>query len=111
MIGDPTAFVTLRIGTKELFVLPVEGDPDRLRVLCDCDVYPTHVVEITMTAGQFEEIKRDRCKRRPIAAIFPEVGKELRELLISGTTPAEFDDLFGEVQPAEKYAGYKLASE
>lgn len=93
-----------RVGSKKVYWLQ---DGERATALCDCEVYTDHCVEVHMTLAQALEIAGGA--RRSIQDILPDVAKEVREVFISGTTPAEWDELFGaRAKPAEAYGCYRF---
>lgn len=80
----------------------------RVRLLCDCDVFPDACVQVFVSPEQAEELMLPRTQRRLIQAILPEHSREIREMLLFGTTPAEWDEMYGEVKPIEQYGCYKI---
>lgn len=86
------------------------GDDGNVVIAFDCDVYPAAVIEVTVTPREFDllyarsEGKRDKLMQE----IVPHVDKALREIFISGYTPAEFDKaMTGKVKPMNQYPGYR----
>lgn len=99
-----------RVCLKKIYWLQV--DATTVRALCDCDVYPDTCIEVEMTLAQALELTSDRHTRRNIAEILPNASKEVREIFITGTTPAEWDELFGKgAKPAAAYGCYKPQDE
>jgi hypothetical protein len=96
-----------RVGAKKIYGV---GLPDgRYRMICDCDVYPNCLVEVYVTAGQANALASGRGERKSVQSILPDAPRELREIFISGTTPAEWDkDFRGKVKKPEKYPGYVI---
>lgn len=57
-----------------------------------CCMVCGEIIEVPMTDAQEAELSRP--DRRKIQDIFPELSKDLRELLISGTCGKCFNELF-----------------
>lgn len=64
-------------------------------ILADCKA-TGGMVKIPMTAAQFARWQGE--SRESIQIIFPELPAEIRETLISGLTPAEWQVTFGKKQ-------------
>lgn len=80
------------LGRKKAYIQQV---PNRLAVdiVLDCDVTGA-LVRIPMTLDQFMKFMSPN---RPLMQnLFPEMASEVREMLISGSTPAEWQQMFGE---------------
>jgi hypothetical protein len=102
--------IQLDVGGKHVYGIP-QAD-GRYKFVCDCDVYPTHLVEVYVTEAQALELDGMRPRSRCIQEILPDVPKELREIFLSGMTPAEFDELMGNhAQAPENYPGYVLPAD
>ena len=80
-----------RCGAKKIYGLESASGKVTLRV--DCTVFPEAVVEIEVTRAQADALANRHATL--ITAIVPDMPKELREIFITGTTPAEWDELFG----------------
>ena len=98
----------IQLGRKKGYV--ITNRVGMLEVLVDCDV-TNALVRIPMTADQFTawQNKTDLTQN-----IFPELDKDVREILISGTTPAEWTKMFGgkkfSTKQLQKF-GYEFDSE
>src|SRR5665213_1047821 len=71
----------------------VESALGKVTLRVDCDVFPEAVIEIEVTRAQADALENPRATL--ITAILPSMPKELREIFITGMTPAEWDELFG----------------
>ena len=68
---------------------------------CVCEALNT-VVIVPLHKEQAADLLLGR--KRPIDEVLPNVPRELREIFITGTTPAEFDVMMkGEPKPKEAY--------
>lgn len=92
----------IRIGRKTLFA--IEKDETNVEVLADCNV-TGGMVRIKMSRNQFDRWQSPT--RGLIQDIFPLLKQELREVLISGQTPAEWNEIFGQ----ENYTKKQLIKE
>src|SRR5882672_5348008 len=73
---------------KKFYV--VETSANLFNVFCPCSVLNRYI-KVTMTGEQVEEVLlRERGKRRFMEDIFPDLPPPVREIFISGTTPAEW---------------------
>lgn len=85
----------IRLLDKEAFV--TFYNDDTVAVLVDCHVHSGALIRIPMEAHQYHEWRnRDRgigC--RLIQEIFPELNSEVREVLVTGMTPAEWSARLG----------------
>jgi len=52
-----------------------------------------HTMSIPVTIQQLDDFKKDN---RPIQQVFPHLNADQREFLLTGATPEEWDELFGE---------------
>lgn len=85
----------IQIGGLKKAVVVHRGN-GRVEVLVDCDATDDAYVKIEMTGEQFARyVKRNEL----VQSIFPDLPKEVRETLISGTTPAEWRSMFEEGKP------------
>ena len=90
----------------------IQGDDESWFASCTCTVLNA-AVEIPLTADQAKELMSGiRCgPKRLIQDILPETHPKLRELFITGLTPAEWDQaIFGRPRRKETYRklGYKF---
>ena len=87
----------------------------RVRLLCDCDVFPDACVQVFVTQAQADELVSRAERRREsklLQDILPDQPAAIREIFISGTTPAEWDAIFhGVTKPIEQYGCYKYDDE
>lgn len=76
------------IGRRKIYGVPNEdGSYD---IVADCTIYPDAVVRFQVTAKAAASYFTDD-PRPAIQDIFPDLPGDLRELLITGVTPAEWD--------------------
>lgn len=68
-------------------------------VLKDCSV-TGGMVKIPMTPAQFQA--RFSPERKSVQDVFPELPLEIREIFVSGNTPAEWQKMFGKKQFSKK---------
>ena len=98
----------IRLGRKKAYVHSVG---DNVEILLDCDV-TNALVRINMTVEQFNAW---RDPNRPnIQILFPKMPAELREMLMTGITPAEWNETFGEPPYTQEQLvefGYEFESE
>jgi hypothetical protein len=100
----------LHFGSKKLY--GIADDAGRVTLRTDCTEFPDAVVEIRLTAAQAEALEQPR--RATITSIIPEIAPAVREIFISGTTPAEWDALFNgklRSQAAYEELGYRFPEE
>ena len=57
----------------------------------------THTIDIDVTEEQLYRIENRRMTGELIQNIVPSLSKELREFLMSGITPEEWNEMFSEV--------------
>lgn len=80
-------------------------EPDTSTVRCDCAEAPTAYIEFHIPTEVAEIIFSDQPRPRNIQNLLPDLLPALREIFITGTTPAEFDAIFGAVP--EDLAAFK----
>ena len=85
-----------KIGSRSIHAI-VSGN--YARFMCSCPVMPDGYVTFTTRAEEAREYFAEG-RQRLVQDIFPTVGKEHRELLITGTSPAEYDQLKGRRMPS-----------
>ena len=56
----------------------------------------THTIDIDVTQEQLDRIEARRENRELIQRIVPDLPKELREFLMTGITPEEWNEIFAE---------------
>ena len=79
----------VRVGSKKLYII-IDGDDSC--AMTDCNEFDQLApVRIKLTADQAARIVNRPDTREHIQDILPDVPKELREVFVSGTTPAEWD--------------------
>jgi len=87
----------------------------RVRLLCDCDVFPHACVQVFVTPAQAEELvvrAEYRHKGRLIQDVLPDHPKAIRDVFAVGVTPAEWDEMFeGGAKPIAQYGCYKYDDE
>ena len=89
-----------RCGPKKIYGLEYALGRVTLRV--DCDIFPEAVIKIEVTTAQADALEN---RPRPaVQVIVPNMPRDLREIFITGTTPAEYDKLLGTVKSREEYA-------
>ena len=89
-----------RCGSKKVY--GVESAPGIVTLRVDCNVFPEAVIKIEVTTAQADALEN---RPRPaVQVIAPNMPRELREIFITGTTPAEYDELLGTVKSREEYA-------
>lgn len=89
-----------RCGSKKIY--GVESAPGNVTLRVDCKVFPEAVIKIEVTTAQADALEN---RPRPaVQVIAPNMPRELREIFITGTTPAEYDELLGTVKSREGYA-------
>ena len=88
-----------RAGSKDILI---EEQPDGSRTAaCWCSALG-RIVLVPLTAEQGEEILSEN--RRNLDTILPDTPPPMREIFITGLTPAEFDLMMrGRLRPAEDY--------
>lgn len=86
-------FAELRLGHKTIYGI-IEGET--CTVMSDCSVDPEAVVKFTIPSAAAREIFSGE-RTSHIQDLLPDLRMELREVLISGTSPAEFDQIRGQV--------------
>lgn len=92
-----------RIGQKKIY--GIEEPPGTVTVLVDCDVY--ELAKFKVTKQQAEELFAQP-RQKKIQDIVPELHPALREVFVTGMSPAEWDQcMCGEVKPVESYPGYQ----
>ena len=108
IIFRPTAAMkTYELRRGQKIIRGTQEAPDVVCFTTGCAVYPECVVEVRMTLAQAEELTGER--RRNIPSLLPEVPAPLREIFLSGTTPAEWDEIFGNgVKQLAEYPGYRV---
>ncbi len=79
------------VGQKAIrFENTAEGN---VTAVCACNCLETEI-RISLTQSQAAELMMPRQTRRHVQDILPNHSKEVREVFISGTTPAEYDQAF-----------------
>ena len=86
-------------GLKDILI---EQQPDGSRIAsCWCSAL-FQLVQVPLTAEQADEILSE--DRRSIDAILPDTPPPMREIFITGLTPAEFDwAMWRRLRPEEDY--------
>jgi len=91
---------SIHIGPKEVFI--VRKDNGDWEALCDCRALTDAIVRIPLTASQSREILSGRT--RHIQDVLPDTPRPLREIFVTGTTPAEWDlNVIGQLRAHEVY--------
>lgn len=94
-----------RVGGKAIY--GIEELPGTVTVRSDCKFYDK--VQFKVTTHQAEELFVNH-RTKVIQQIVPDLHPALRELFVTGMSPAEWDDcLMGEVKPVDSYPGYQYA--
>ncbi len=88
----------IRKGRKKLYVLL---ENETIFIVVDCEV-TGGMMKIPMTPAQFEQWQNESNGLKCIQDILPDMLPELREVLITGMTPAEWQKVFGKKQFAKK---------
>lgn len=98
---------TSSVGTNAKIV-GIERD-GKVTFYADCDEYPNYVIKVEVTPEQARELA-SQPRLRLIQDILPTHPREIRELFLSGKSPAMWDRLFRggrwPVQKPEKYPCY-----
>lgn len=82
----------LKIGRKTIYL---QIEPESAHATIDCDqMNPVGMVRIPLTTGQAERILRREQTRELIQDVLPELPPPVREVFTTGTTPAEWDEMF-----------------
>lgn len=82
-----------RVGRKKLYASVAPGE-NYAKITLDCDVY--ELCEFFIPAAVVEELfERERTERRSLQVLLPALDPRLREVFITASTPAEFDETFG----------------
>lgn len=88
-----------RLGNRTIYgIMQPDG---QCLILADCNLYPDACIKFTVpgeAAATYFEVPRQ--ERPPMHHLFPGLRPEHREILISGVSPAEFDQLGGRPMPA-----------
>lgn len=87
----------INMGRKKLYAIP--NKEKGIDILADCEA-TGGMVRIKMSVSEFERWQSPT--RGLIQDIFPMLRNELREILVSGTTPAEFEEIFGKKIPSKE---------
>ncbi len=84
--------------------MTLESQPDgQVIARCPCPRLRPEL-QILLTEAQAEELLLPRQARRNIAVVLPNHPPVIREVFLSGTTPAEWDaDFRMEMRPADEY--------
>ena len=100
---EPThANLSRKIGTRTVYAL-VSGN--YARFMFSCNLMPDGYVTFTSRAAEAREYFAEP-RLRHVQDIFPGLRKEHREILITATSPAEYDALKGRRTPTT-LAGWK----
>ncbi len=92
---------TLDMGQKRLRFEHTGGDAVLVR--CPCHRLQSEL-HVTLTKAQAEELLAPRWLRRNIDEILPDHAPAIREVFLSGTTPAEWDaDMMRKMRSAKDY--------
>ena len=87
------------VGDKEINLF--EAADETWTAMCECRALGA-TVQFSLTTEQVKEILSD--KRRNIDDVLPDTPPALREIFITGTTPAEFDlNVIGKLRPKHAY--------
>jgi hypothetical protein len=94
------------LGSKTIYGF--EQDDGRIKAMAECEVYgPIASVIVLLTKAQAEKLFADN-RTELIQDILPDVPREVREVFISGTTPAEYDFISGRpVKSLKAYGCYE----
>ena len=88
-------------GKRELLL--IERDDGSFSASCVCDVFNA-TIDVSITREQALELLGST--RRLIQDVFPNLDPRVREMFVTGLTPAELDmTFFGEAKAREAYAG------
>ena len=101
---------SIHIGPKEVFI--VQKEDGHWEALCDCRALKEAGVRIPLTASEAREIISGRT--RHIQEVLPNTPPPLREIFVTGTTPAEFDlNVIGQLRAIAVYMnlGYFFESD
>jgi len=83
-----------RIGSRKIYGL-MQPDGTCL-ILADCEVHQNACIKFTVPGlAAVTYFETERHCRAPMHKMFPDLRIEHREILISGTSPAEFDQMNG----------------
>jgi len=87
-----------RIGSRKIYAHM--NSSGTCTVLADCDVFPGACVTFTIP-GEAALIffENDRQNRPATQDLFPDLRPEHRDILITGNSPAEFDQMHGIPMP------------
>ena len=90
-----------KVGFKEI---TIEQQPDdSWSASCWCSVFK-QTVRFPISGAQATELLSADC--RNIQEVLPDTPRQLREIFLTGATPAEFDKLMsGRAKPKENYTG------
>lgn len=89
-------------------------DGNNVVIAFDCEVYPDAIIEVTVTKAQYAALldrshgHRTGGPMKLIHEIVPKMDPALREIFVSGLTPAEWDmAMTGKAKAMRKYPGYR----
>lgn len=93
----------MKKGRNHIYGIESEEKPGMVKVLADCSHY--NMVTFHVTTAQAEQLF-DPNRKAHIQDIVPDLDKRAREMFITGTSPAEFDELFnGAALDPKEYDG------
>lgn len=86
-----------KVGRNEIYA--IEETEGMCTMLAGCPLHPNAVIRFTVPLAAAREWFERGASRPPVQELFPDLSAELRELLVTGTSPAEWDSIFGGPMP------------
>lgn len=96
-----------RLGRRKIY--GIEQEDGTVQILADCTLHCEAVIKFSIPAAAAETYF-ESATRPPIQDLLPNLRDEHREILVTGTSPAEWDHMLGRPMPkteeefAAKYA-------
>jgi hypothetical protein len=85
-----------RIGSRKIY--GIEQEDGTCQILSDCKLHQDACIKFTVP-GEAASIYFESTSRPPVQELFPDLRNEHREILVSSTSPAEWDEMTGKPMP------------
>lgn len=86
-------FVETYLGSRKIYGI-IQGDT--CTIMADCEMDQDAVVKFNIPTAAARQIFSEEHRTTHIQDLLPDLRRELREVLMTGTTPAEFDNMTGQ---------------
>lgn len=86
----------MRLGSRKVYGIVQEDGT--VQILADCSLHCEAVIKFNVP-GEAARIYFEQAERPAVQHLFPDLRPEHREILVTGTSPAEWDQMTGKPMP------------